>query len=82
VLLCVCIGVQNILFDKFIWYEEYPTVPGSFVLNGFIYALVGLYDLKITASMANTETNASKLFAQVNEKCLNCANMCRELIHL
>ena len=24
------------------WYEEYPTVPGTFVLNGFIYALVGL----------------------------------------
>lgn len=27
------------------WYEEYPVVPSVFVLNGFIYSLVGLYDL-------------------------------------
>ena len=28
------------------WYEEYPTPDaGSFVLNGYIYALIGLYDL-------------------------------------
>ena len=26
------------------WYEEYPTTPNSFVLNGFMYALLGLYD--------------------------------------
>ena len=28
-----------------VWYEEYPTVPASMVLNGFIYSLMGLYDL-------------------------------------
>ena len=38
-------GVKAILFDKYIWYEEYPTVPSIFVLNGFIYSLFGLYDL-------------------------------------
>jgi heparosan-N-sulfate-glucuronate 5-epimerase len=27
------------------WYEEYPTRPPSFVLNGFVFALLGLYDL-------------------------------------
>jgi heparosan-N-sulfate-glucuronate 5-epimerase len=27
------------------WYEEYPTQPPSFVLNGFMFALLGLYDL-------------------------------------
>ena len=28
------------------WYEEYPTPDaGSFVLNGYIYALIGLHDL-------------------------------------
>jgi heparosan-N-sulfate-glucuronate 5-epimerase len=32
--------------DKFIWYEEYPTAPSSFVLNGFMYSLIGLNDLK------------------------------------
>lgn len=26
------------------WFEEYPTTPGTFVLNGFIYSLIGLYD--------------------------------------
>lgn len=28
-----------------IWYEEYPTLPPSFVLNGFLFALAGLLDL-------------------------------------
>lgn len=37
-------GVLASLYNR-PWYEEYPTVPGTFVLNGFIYALVGLYDL-------------------------------------
>ncbi|ULU00627.1 hypothetical protein L3Y34_001226 [Caenorhabditis briggsae] len=32
-------------FFGYIWYEEYPTTPGSFVLNGFLYSLIGLYDL-------------------------------------
>lgn len=34
---------------KYDWYEEYPTKPASFVLNGFIYSLLGLYDLNATA---------------------------------
>jgi hypothetical protein len=34
-------------YDKLgcIWYEEYTTEKPSFVLNGFIYAMLGLYDL-------------------------------------
>jgi len=27
-----------------IWFEEYPSNPPSFVLNGFIFALFGIYD--------------------------------------
>ncbi|MFC3859386.1 D-glucuronyl C5-epimerase family protein [Deinococcus antarcticus] len=27
------------------WYEEYPTPKPSYVLNGFIYSLFGLYDM-------------------------------------
>ncbi|KJH53057.1 D-glucuronyl C5-epimerase [Dictyocaulus viviparus] len=38
-------GVKNMLFDH-VWFEEYPTTPGSFVLNGFMYSLIGLYDFK------------------------------------
>jgi len=26
------------------WYEEYPTQPNSHILNGFMFALLGLYD--------------------------------------
>ena len=39
-------GVRAMFMDKRAWYEEYPTTPSSFVLNGFIYSLIGLYDLK------------------------------------
>uniref|UniRef100_A0AC35U6X2 Heparosan-N-sulfate-glucuronate 5-epimerase n=1 Tax=Rhabditophanes sp. KR3021 TaxID=114890 RepID=A0AC35U6X2_9BILA len=39
-------GVLNKIFG-YNWYEEYPTTPGTFVLNGFMYSLVGLYDFSI-----------------------------------
>lgn len=39
-------GVMTKFENNHVWYEEYPTVPSSFVLNGFIYSLIGLYDLK------------------------------------
>lgn len=58
-------GVVNRLFDKIVWYEEYPTTPGLFVLNGFIYSLIGLYDLYETAQLAHVPTNATMLFTQV-----------------
>jgi heparosan-N-sulfate-glucuronate 5-epimerase len=32
-------------FDGVPWYEEAPTVPPSYILNGFQFALVGLYDV-------------------------------------
>ncbi|XP_046376711.1 D-glucuronyl C5-epimerase-like [Haliotis rufescens] len=43
-------GVLAKFAGEYDWYEEYPTTPSSFVLNGFIYSLLGLYDLKETAS--------------------------------
>uniref|UniRef100_A0A8C0UGG6 heparosan-N-sulfate-glucuronate 5-epimerase n=1 Tax=Cyanistes caeruleus TaxID=156563 RepID=A0A8C0UGG6_CYACU len=39
-------GVKAVFMERHDWYEEYPTTPSSFVLNGFMYALIGLYDLK------------------------------------
>ncbi|XP_055048526.2 glucuronic acid epimerase a [Misgurnus anguillicaudatus] len=42
-------GVKATFMNKFDWYEEYPTTPSSFVLNGFIYSLIGLYDVAETA---------------------------------
>lgn len=42
-------GVLAKFLEKYSWYEEYPTSPPSFVLNGFIYSLLGLYDLSVIA---------------------------------
>ncbi len=38
-------GVKRIDNEGNLWYEEYPSTPPSYVLNGFIYTLFGLYDL-------------------------------------
>lgn len=48
-------GVLAKFLDKFSWYEEYPTRPASFVLNGFIYSLLGLYDLKTIMPLGEGE---------------------------
>jgi heparosan-N-sulfate-glucuronate 5-epimerase len=32
-------------FNGVPWYEEYPTTPGSHVLNGYLFSLLGLYDV-------------------------------------
>ncbi|XP_034247978.1 D-glucuronyl C5-epimerase B [Thrips palmi] len=56
-------GVLASFLKKFPWYEEYPTKPASFVLNGFIYSLLGLYDLKTIAPPAQSK-EASVLFEQ------------------
>lgn len=56
-------GVLARFMGKFDWYEEYPTVPGSFVLNGFIFSLLGLYDLNAIAPR-NMSHEAGILFEQ------------------
>lgn len=38
-------GVRRIDENGYLWLEEYPSDPPSFVLNGFIYAVFGLIDL-------------------------------------
>jgi len=39
-----------IITDIYCRYEEYPTNPPLFVLNGFMYSLFGLYDLAMTGN--------------------------------
>ncbi|RXG72932.1 D-glucuronyl C5-epimerase [Armadillidium vulgare] len=39
-------GIRTYFPGDYVWYEEYPTSPSLFVLNGFMYSLLGLYDLK------------------------------------
>uniref|UniRef100_A0AAF5DKY6 heparosan-N-sulfate-glucuronate 5-epimerase n=2 Tax=Strongyloides stercoralis TaxID=6248 RepID=A0AAF5DKY6_STRER len=51
-------GVINNFFG-YKWYEEYPTTPGTFVLNGFLYSLIGLYDF---SKIKNPENDAESLF--------------------
>lgn len=38
-------GVLRKFKNEYWFYEEYPTEPASYVLNGFIYSLFGLYDV-------------------------------------
>uniref|UniRef100_A0A1W7RAK8 heparosan-N-sulfate-glucuronate 5-epimerase n=1 Tax=Hadrurus spadix TaxID=141984 RepID=A0A1W7RAK8_9SCOR len=54
-------GVMTTFLGKYVWYEEYPTVPSSFVLNGFIYSLFGLYDVYQTCTHEDCR-EAGKLF--------------------
>lgn len=56
-------GVLAKFMGKYDWYEEYPTTPASFVLNGFIYSLLGLYDLNATAP-SSLSREAGQLFEQ------------------
>ena len=72
-------GVRNYVFGHFVWYEEYPTSKGTFVLNGFIYALVGLYDLIEAAKMIGAPTDATSLLNQVGPYSPN--NNCRACTH-
>uniref|UniRef100_A0A915DPX6 Heparosan-N-sulfate-glucuronate 5-epimerase n=1 Tax=Ditylenchus dipsaci TaxID=166011 RepID=A0A915DPX6_9BILA len=51
-------GVLNELFG-YPWYEEYPTTPGTFVLNGFLYSLIGLHD---ASAIEQLKTEAESLF--------------------
>lgn len=52
-------GVLATFLNKYHWYEEYPTQPASFVLNGFIFSLLGLYDLMTTAPLDQSQVSVS-----------------------
>ena len=54
-------GVLARFAGKYPWYEEYPTTPSCLVLNGFIYSLLGLYDLKVSVENGD-ETDAGRLY--------------------
>merc|ERR1712210_83385 len=59
-------GIVAKFLDTLKWYEEYPTVPGSFVLNGFMYSLMGLHDvvemLEETREQPNELETAARLW--------------------
>ncbi|VDN03778.1 unnamed protein product [Thelazia callipaeda] len=55
-------GVRNELFHH-PWFEEYPTTPGTFVLNGFLYSLIGLYDFAQLSALRGDENDSAALFS-------------------
>ena len=67
------------------WYEEYPTPDaGSFVLNGYIYSLIGLYDLwevfNSTEAGELYENGTDSLYAMIGLFDLGCASS-YDLVH-
>lgn len=38
-------GVRKKIFNRFIMYQEYPTEKPTHILNGFMFSLLGIYDL-------------------------------------
>lgn len=53
-------GVKRIDADGNLWYEEYPSTPPSYVLNGFIYTLFGLYDLLRVTQRQDVKMNIDR----------------------
>jgi len=56
-------GIVAKFMDHYVWYEEYPTIPPCFVLNGFMYALIGLYDISATAPPGDGQSSALRLYS-------------------
>jgi len=56
-------GIVAKFMDRYVWYEEYPTIPPCFVLNGFMYALIGLYDVSATAPPGEGHSTAMRLYS-------------------
>ena len=78
-------GVMRQLNDNLVWYELYPTPDnGSFVLNGFIYSLIGLYDnwkiLDSDSSMQMYKKGIETLNLSLSYFDLGCASS-YDLVH-
>ena len=72
-------------YQNYTWYEEYPTPDsGSYVLNGYIYTLVGLYDLinefKDSTSIELYQDGIISLSAMIGLFDLGCASS-YDLVH-
>ena len=66
-------GVRNRFLNKYVWYEEYPFTEGLYVLNGFMYSLIGLYDLlSAEGAPPNIKLEAKELFDQGLESLKVC----------
>lgn len=67
------------------WYEEYPTPDaGSYVLNGYIYALIGLFDLHEAFNSSKAlelyENGTNSLYSMIGLFDLGCSSS-YDLVH-
>ncbi len=60
-------GVKRIDKAGNLWYEEFPSDPPSFVLNGFIYTLFGLYDLYRVTGQKDVLDNINRCVKTIKE---------------
>ena len=64
-------GVKRFDSRNNLWFEEYPSEKPSFVLNGYIYALLGIYDLwRVTGE------------AEIKTKIDQCIQTLQDSLHL
>ena len=73
------------MYDGQPWYEEYPTPDaGSFVLNGYIYALIGLHDLheafNSTKALELYTNGTDSLYSMIGLFDLGCSSS-YDLVH-
>lgn len=61
-------GISTYFMDKYRFYEEFPTTPSLFVLNGFVFSLFGLHDLRMTLDLL---IRNQKLEQSLNDYYLN-----------
>ena len=54
-------GVRATFMNQHVWYEEYPTQPNVYILNGFMYSLLGLYDFWKTSQGLDQFRTSSEL---------------------
>lgn len=73
-------GFSAKFMDRYTWYEEYPTNPPTFVLNGFMYSLLGLFDLKNTLEMYDFDGTDD--FVKVSELWQNGMDSLKALLPL
>ena len=67
------------------WYEEYPTPDaGAFVLNGYIYALIGLFDLHEVFNSSKAlelyDNGTNSLYSMIDLFDLGCSSS-YDLVH-
>lgn len=65
-----------------IWYEEYPSVPGTHVLNGFLFCLIGLYDYYTMSKDAKIKRMLDNGLDSLQKKLPLFDNGCISIYHL